>query len=104
MLIYINRFAKLRMSVLNYPRPDHAGVLQFIMSGQCAWIIEIECALGRIQESHRAVEASLFCVQADYRFIAETIKAALRADPELNQKQIAQAIGKSSTWVSRTLT
>jgi hypothetical protein len=67
-----------------------------------AWVIEIERALGRIDESHRAIEASLLRVQADYRLIAETIKAAIRGH-KLNQKEVAYEIGKSATWVSRLL-
>jgi hypothetical protein len=67
-----------------------------------AWVIEIERALGRIDENHRAMEASLLGVQADYRLIAETIKAAIR-EQKINQKEVAQLIGKSTTWVSRTL-
>ena len=67
------------------------------------WVTEIECALQRIKESHHVIEVSLRRVQADYRFIAETIKSAISADSNLSQKQIAQSINKSATWVSRLL-
>ena len=49
------------------------------------------------------VNAALSRGRENYKFAALTIVEAMRADKALKQKKVAEAIGRSTTWVCRLL-
>jgi hypothetical protein len=73
------------------------------MDNRPLWVIKIDDALGRILDTYHEVEAALGRVRGCYSEIAVTINDAMRDDPTLEQAMVAEAIGKSPAWVSRTL-